>query len=161
MPRGPLTPSVPGTQPRADRRRGRRRTIRRPAGAGSAAALRFRTTPHRAGQRRTLPIGATERWLIVVILAMAVGLGLSTGTFLTLPNIFDLANSSAVNIIFGVGLLVVLIAGGIDISFTVAASVVQYLVALAVGAIGGGELGDRLRARGPVRRDARLGSTRS
>ena len=89
--------------------------------------------------RRKLPIGTTERWLLLVILAMGVGLGLSTGTFLTLPNIFDLANSSAVNIIFGVGLLVVLIAGGIDISFTVAASVVQYLVALSVGALGGGD----------------------
>ena len=85
-----------------------------------------------------LTIGATERWLLVVILVMAVGLGLSTSTFLTLPNVFDLANASAVNIIFGVGLLVVLIAGGIDISFAIAASVVQYLVALSVGALGGG-----------------------
>ena len=86
-----------------------------------------------------LGIGATERWLLVVILALVVGLGLGTGTFLTLPNLFDLANTSAVNIIFGVGLLVVLISGGIDISFAVAASVVQYLVALAVGALGGGD----------------------
>ena len=85
-----------------------------------------------------LSIGATERWLIVVIAVMAIGLGLSTSTFLTLPNVFDLVNASAVNIIFGVGLLVVLIAGGIDISFAVAASVVQYLVALSVGALGGG-----------------------
>jgi simple sugar transport system permease protein len=86
-----------------------------------------------------LGIGATERWLLVVILVVVVVLGLSTSTFLTLPNLFDLANASAVNIIFGVGLLVVLIAGGIDISFTVAASVVQYLVALSVGALGGGD----------------------
>lgn len=86
-----------------------------------------------------LGVGGTERWLLVVILVVVVGLGLSTSTFLTLPNLFDLANASAVNIIFGVGLLVVLIAGGIDISFTVAASVVQYLVALSVGALGGGD----------------------
>jgi len=86
-----------------------------------------------------LGIGGTERWLLVVILVVVVGLGLSTSTFLTLPNLFDLANASAVNIIFGVGLLVVLIAGGIDISFTVAASVVQYLVALSVGALAGGD----------------------
>ncbi len=86
-----------------------------------------------------LGIGGTERWLLVVILIVMLGLGLSTSTFLTLPNLFDLANASAVNIIFGVGLLVVLIAGGIDISFTVAASVVQYLVALSVGALGGGD----------------------
>jgi simple sugar transport system permease protein len=43
-----------------------------------------------------------------------------------------------VNLIFAVGLLVVLIAGGIDISFAVAASVVQYVAALALAAIGGG-----------------------
>ncbi len=86
-----------------------------------------------------LAIGATERWLLLVILVMAAGLGLTTSTFLTASNVFDLANSTAVNIIFGVGLLVVLVAGGIDISFTVAASVVQYLVALSVGALGGGD----------------------
>ena len=37
-----------------------------------------------------LGIGNTERWLILVILAMCAGLGLSTSTFLTLPNLFDL-----------------------------------------------------------------------
>lgn len=83
-------------------------------------------------------IGSTERWLILVILAMGAGLGLSTSTFLTLSNLFDLLNASAVNIIFGVGLLVVLVAGGIDISFAVAASVVQYLAALALASLGGG-----------------------
>lgn len=86
-----------------------------------------------------LGIGGTERWLILVILVMCAGLGLLTSTFLTLSNLFDLLNASSVNIIFGVGLLVVLIAGGIDISFSVVASVVQYLVALSVGALGGGD----------------------
>ena len=88
---------------------------------------------------RSLGIGSTERWLILVIFVMCAGLGLLTSTFLTLPNLFDLLNASSVNIIFGVGLLVVLIAGGIDISFAVAASVVQYFVALALGALGGGD----------------------
>lgn len=87
---------------------------------------------------RRLGIGSTERWLILVILVMGAGLGLLTPTFLTLPNLCDLLNASAVDIIFGVGLLVVLIAGGIDISFTVAASVVQYLTALIVAQLGGG-----------------------
>ena len=86
-----------------------------------------------------LGIGATERWLIAVILVMAAGLGLATGTFLTLSNLFDLVNVSAVNIIFGVGLLVVLVAGGIDISFAVAASVAQYVTALALARLGGGD----------------------
>ncbi len=86
----------------------------------------------------SLGIGATERWLIAVTLVMAAGLSLATDTFLTLPNLFDLINVSAVNVIFGVGLLVVLVAGGIDISFAVAASVAQYVTALAVARLGGG-----------------------
>ncbi|WP_027796791.1 ABC transporter permease [Paraburkholderia acidipaludis] len=87
---------------------------------------------------RKLGIGSIEALLILVIAVMAAGLGLTTSTFLTLPNLFDLLNQSSVNIIFGVGLLVVLIAGGIDISFAVGASVVQYLTALTVGWLGGG-----------------------
>jgi simple sugar transport system permease protein len=83
-------------------------------------------------------IGSIEALLILVIAAMVIGLGATTSTFLTLPNLFDLLNQSAVNIIFAVGLLVVLIAGGIDISFAVGASVVQYLTALTVMRLGGG-----------------------
>ncbi|MGC3023633.1 ABC transporter permease [Burkholderia sp. DN3021] len=83
-------------------------------------------------------IGSTEAWLLAVIVAMAVGLGIATPTFLTLSNLFDLLNQSAVNIIFAVGLLIVLIAGGIDISFAVGASVVQYLAALTLMRLGGG-----------------------
>ena len=83
-------------------------------------------------------VGSTERWLLLVILLMGVALSLTTSTFLTLSNLFDLLNASSVDIIFGVGLLVVLIAGGIDISFAVAASVVQYLTALTLQMFGGG-----------------------
>jgi simple sugar transport system permease protein len=85
-----------------------------------------------------LAIGATERWLIVVLCLIIIGLSLTTRTFLTFSNIFDLLNTNAVDIIFGVGLLVVLVAGGIDISFAVAASVIQYVTALALSAMGGG-----------------------
>src|SRR5690606_27051590 len=46
--------------------------------------------------------------------------------------------ASAVNLIWAVGLVVVLIAGGIDISFAVAASVAQYLTVYALYAVGGG-----------------------
>ncbi|MPV61004.1 ABC transporter permease [Burkholderia sp. HI2761] len=87
---------------------------------------------------RTFGIGSTEAWLLAVIVAMAIGLGIATPTFLTLSNLFDLLNQSAVNIIFAVGLLIVLIAGGIDISFAVGASVVQYLAALTLMRLGGG-----------------------
>ncbi len=84
-------------------------------------------------------VGSTERWLLLVILAMSAGLSVLAPAFFTLPNLFDLLNASAVNVIFGVGLLVVLVAGGIDISFAVAASAVQYVVALALPYLGGGD----------------------
>ena len=88
---------------------------------------------------RKLGIGATEGWLLVAILFMGAALSLLAPAFLTLSNLFDLLNASSINIIFGIGLLVVLIAGGIDISFAVAASVVQYLTALTLQRLGGGD----------------------
>ncbi|HEV7305442.1 ABC transporter permease [Ensifer sp.] len=81
---------------------------------------------------------ATEVSLLAVIIAISAVLSVATANFFSISNAFDLLNISSVNIIFAVGLLVVLIAGGIDISFAVAASVVQYGTAIALGWIGGG-----------------------
>ncbi len=80
----------------------------------------------------------TESWLVLVLILVVGFLGLATNTFLMPANLVDLVNQSATNLIFAVGLLAVLIAGGIDISFAVAASVVQYIVVMAVLALGGG-----------------------
>jgi simple sugar transport system permease protein len=80
----------------------------------------------------------TEARLLVVLLAIILFLSISTDTFLTLSNFSSLLNNNAVNMIWAMGLLVVLIAGGIDISFAVAASVVQYLTAIFLEKIGGG-----------------------
>ena len=81
----------------------------------------------------------TESSLLIVLLILGVALSATTGQFFTISNAFNLLNTSAVNLIFAVGLLVVLISGGIDISFAVAASAVQYVVALVVARIGGGD----------------------
>lgn len=76
---------------------------------------------------------------LLVVLALVVGLlALASPEFLTLVNLTSLINNNSVNLIWSVGLLVVLIAGGIDISFAVAASVVQYLVVTALIGMGGG-----------------------
>jgi len=80
----------------------------------------------------------TEAWLVVLLLVICAALSMASTQFFTIANFFNLLNTSSVNLIFAVGLLVVLIAGGIDISFAVAASVVQYVVALALDWIGGG-----------------------
>jgi simple sugar transport system permease protein len=68
-----------------------------------------------------------EFWLLAVVLALSAALSLATDSFLTLQNLFDLLTSNAFVGILAAGLLVVLIAGGIDISFTATASVAQYI----------------------------------
>lgn len=83
---------------------------------------------------RAYPI---ETRLLGVLVVMVIGLTLATDTFMTFGNITSLLNNNAVNLIWAVGLLVVLIAGGIDISFAVAASVVQYVAAQIFMVIGG------------------------
>lgn len=79
-----------------------------------------------------------ESKLLLVLILLCAGLSFTTDSFFTLVNFTSLLNNNAVNVIWAVGLLVVLIAGGIDISFAVAASVVQYLCVYAFAAIGGG-----------------------
>ena len=80
----------------------------------------------------------TETKLLSVLVLLCLALSLSSDSFLTLGNFASLLNNYSVNVIWATGLLVVLIAGGIDISFAVGASVVQYLCVYAFVAIGGG-----------------------
>ncbi|MEJ8822170.1 ABC transporter permease [Variovorax humicola] len=73
-----------------------------------------------------------EFWLLAVILALSLALSLATDSFLTVQNLYDLLTSNAFIGILASGLLVVLISGGIDISFTATASIAQY-IALTIG----------------------------
>src|SRR3954469_11148106 len=68
-----------------------------------------------------------EFWLLMVILVLCTSLGFANAQFLTMQNLFDLLTSYAFVGILALGLLVVLIAGGIDISFAATASVAQYV----------------------------------
>jgi simple sugar transport system permease protein len=79
-----------------------------------------------------------EARLLAVLFVLVVFLSAASPSFLTASNLASLLNNNAINVIWAVGLLVVLISGGIDISFAVAASVVQYLTFYAVTAVGGG-----------------------
>ena len=88
--------------------------------------------------RRYLRANPVETRLGAVLIVMFIALSLLSDHFLTLGNLTSLANNNAVNLIWAVGLLVVLIAGGIDISFAVGASVVQYAAVYCLGALGGG-----------------------
>ncbi len=80
----------------------------------------------------------TEFRLIIVLFLMCLFLSIFTDRFFTLNNFSNLLNNNAVNLIWAFGLLVVLIAGGIDISFAVAASVVQYVAFYVFDFFGGG-----------------------
>lgn len=84
---------------------------------------------------RTHPV---ESRLLIVLAIMVLVLSFASQQFLTVVNLTSLLNNNAVNLIWAVGLLVVLIAGGIDISFAVAASVVQYVAVYCFNALGGG-----------------------
>jgi simple sugar transport system permease protein len=73
--------------------------------------------------------GRTEYALIAAILATGVILSLSSPYFLTLSNFVNLIEAYSVTTILAAGAFVVLVSGGIDISFTATASAAQYLAA--------------------------------
>ncbi len=76
-------------------------------------------------------------YLALVMILIAAFFSLTTETFVTWNNFFNMVESYSVTGIFAMGLLVVLVTGGIDISFLATASVVQYVtvkICLALGA---------------------------
>ncbi len=79
--------------------------------------------------RRALPrfFHTHEGRLLVVVVALGVFLSFATASFATLQNAVDLLTSYAFSGMLAAGLLVVLVSGGIDISFTATASVAQYM----------------------------------
>ncbi|MFS2224762.1 ABC transporter permease [Pantoea sp. B65] len=78
-----------------------------------------------------------EFWLGLLILLLVTGLSLRTNEFMTLGNLTDVATSYAILGILACGLFVVLIAGGIDISFPAMTAIAQYAMASYLIAHGG------------------------
>ena len=78
-----------------------------------------------------------EFWLLIFIAALVLVLSFFSPSFLTLRNLSDMLTSNAYLAILCSGLVVVLIAGGIDVSFTAIASVAQYVALSYVKAVGG------------------------
>ena len=80
----------------------------------------------------------TETALLgIIVLACAV-FALGSPYFLTIPNFADLLEAYSVTTILAAGVFVVLVSGGIDISFAATASVAQYVAALAASRYGAG-----------------------
>ncbi len=67
-----------------------------------------------------------EFWLGMFIIALCLLLGWRSEEFFTFGNLYDLANNYAMLTILACGLFVVLIAGGIDISFPAMTIIAQY-----------------------------------
>ena len=78
-----------------------------------------------------------EFWLALLIVVLFVGLAWCSDEFLTFGNLYDLANNYAMLTILACGLFVVLISGGIDISFPAMTIIAQYGMVLLLQKMGG------------------------
>ena len=67
-----------------------------------------------------------EFFLALLIVALGIGFTLANPKFATIGNLLDLIKSFSFFGILSVGVLVVLLSGGIDISFTAIAQVAEY-----------------------------------
>ena len=72
-----------------------------------------------------------------IICVMALIFSAMSRTFLSAGNLVALLENYSVMAIMACGLLVVLISGGIDISFAAVAAVSQYLTAIIITQLGG------------------------
>jgi simple sugar transport system permease protein len=82
-----------------------------------------------------------EARLLLVTAALFVFLSLATKNFFSIQNGIDLLTSYAFSGMLAAGLVVVLVAGGLDISFTATASIAQYLAVSAASHAGVGWAG--------------------
>ena len=71
-----------------------------------------------------------ETYVFLVILIFSIVITVINPTFFSLENMFDLMKSYSLMGTFAIGVLVVLIGGGIDISFTATATITGYTIAV-------------------------------
>jgi simple sugar transport system permease protein len=73
-----------------------------------------------------------EAYVFIAIVLLTLVITALNPNFLTLENFFDIIKSYSFMGIMAIGVLVVLISGGIDISFTAVATVGEYVMAIAI-----------------------------
>jgi len=78
-----------------------------------------------------------ETYLVLIILVLSAVITSINANFLTAENMFDMMKSNSFVGIMAIGMLLVLISGGIDISFAAIATVGQYVMALFIIRFGG------------------------
>lgn len=71
-----------------------------------------------------------EFLVFMVIVIFSIIIGAINPNFFSLENIFDILQSYSLTGIFAIGMLIVLISGGIDLSFTAIATITGYTVAV-------------------------------
>jgi simple sugar transport system permease protein len=77
-----------------------------------------------------------EFYLFLVIVVFSLAITIVNPAFFTIENMFDLMRSSAGMAILAVGFFLVLLSGGIDITFPAVACVAQYITVNAIIALG-------------------------
>ncbi len=78
-----------------------------------------------------------ETYLVIIIFILSAIITSINPNYFTAENMFDLLKSNSFVGIMAVGMLLVLISGGIDISFAAIATVSEYVMALTIMKIGG------------------------
>ncbi|MCC2593980.1 ABC transporter permease [Tessaracoccus sp. OS52] len=73
-------------------------------------------------------VRSNEFYLLIVIIVLAVVIEARSGQFFTANNLVDLANAMVVPGLFAVGTYMVLVSGGLDVSFPALASLAVYAV---------------------------------
>lgn len=73
-----------------------------------------------------------ETWVFMALILLSVVITIINPSFLTPENLLDILHGQAFVGIMAIGLVVVLISGGIDISFTAVATVGQYVMAVMI-----------------------------
>jgi simple sugar transport system permease protein len=85
---------------------------------------------------RTTIFRRNEFYLLLVIVVFSAAITLVNPAFLTIENLFDLIRSSSGMAILAIGFFIVLLSGGIDISFPAVAIVAEYITVNAIIALG-------------------------
>ncbi len=78
-----------------------------------------------------------ETYLLMIIVLLSIVITTKNANFFTAENMFDLLKSNSFVGIMAIGVLLVLISGGIDISFAAIATVSEYIMAVTIIRIGG------------------------
>lgn len=78
-----------------------------------------------------------EFYISLVIVAFSFVLAMINSQFLSLETLFDLLNSSASTGVLAIGTLIVMISGGIDVSFSAIAAVSMYVTVYTLNIYGG------------------------